>query len=326
MATENARFFHFISNEIRQEHLLFKHVTPASVMEKPIQPDTVIITTTTESRVFNGEILAITYDDERFPINYQNVLEFFRLLKIMIETGRKALRSVMIGLDPGFKHTGVAIFINGIIIEAITLPTNEIDIEKHIFMILNHAHKNQATDEPCHVTIKIGNGNPVEMQKIVNVLQYSEMPMAFELQVVDEKRSNTDFIIQDSSFIKISGIHARAAINIALRDGTPASIDKHPDGHQLVCHDDGKLVGAGLEARLRDGKRRDMFSKKYLHTIQDESRKITIHDDTIAGGISIDETLATKVLLGKLTLQEAINQQKERMKKNGSISTNRETI
>ncbi len=280
-------------------------MAPNAIVEKRTHRDALVITTTAESSLLHGDILSITYDEQQYPITPQNVLEFFHLLKILIETGQKEFKNATIGIDPGFKHTGIAVFINGIIIEAVSLQSNDVDITKQVQTILNHVNINQAKDSPCHIVIKVGNGNFVEMQKVINLLLNHEMPMAFELQIVDEKCSNTDFVIQDSSFIKLSGKHARAAINIALRDGT--------------------RVDEGVDLKEGNGMRREGFSRKYVRMVQDESRKITIHDDSVAGGISIDETLATKVLLGKLTLMEAINKQKEGQKRNGSTSTNRET-
>ncbi|MHA1715197.1 MAG: hypothetical protein ACTSXP_06110, partial [Promethearchaeota archaeon] len=93
---------------------------------------------------------------------------------------------------------------------------------------------------------------------------------------------NSRFVIKESNFIKINK-DARAAINIALRKGSEIKIK---DGKKFNCN--------------------FSFTRKQVKQIQNESRKLSGHL------LSIDKSLATKVLLGKMSLNEAIFIQKKR--------------
>jgi len=122
------------------------------------------------------------------------------------------------------------------------------------------------------------------MKKVVDLVLKMHDNFPMDIKIVNESHSNTDFIINNSNFIKISD-HAKAAINIALRDGL------------------------SLEQLKQQGefpKNPDTFSKKQLRNIQAESRASSGEER-----ITIDQRLATKVLLGQLSLQDAIGLYKD---------------
>lgn len=202
------------------------------------------------------------------------------MFKIIVDTGIEECKSIAIGIDPGFKHTGMSLFINGTFVEAKIIPTSNSKIKNFISLALSTGLQNFSSNILPIAKINIGNGNPVEMQKVLDIISSMEIDDAIQVQIVDESNSNTDYVIQKSNFIKI-GDHARAAINIALRNGE--TIDQF------------KEHGAFPKSPAD-------FSRKQLKNVQAESRAISGERS-----ITIDQKLATKVLLGKLTLQDAIS-------------------
>nr|MDO8087544.1 hypothetical protein [Candidatus Sigynarchaeum springense] len=253
---------------------------PADVDKRKSPRDAVIITTSSEVTSLPDELLILSYDDERYPLNEINVQAFYHMFRILMDTGIDECSQIDIGIDPGFKHTGLALFLNGTFVEATIIPTNEARIKEFLGMAINTGLHNCKEDVMPSIRVKVGNGSPVEMQKVVVLLLEMQHRYPIEILIVNESHSNTDFIINESNFIKI-GDHARAAINIALRDGM------------------------GLEQAKQSGEfpavKSKNITKKQVKSIQAESRVASGEE-----GITIDQKLATKVLLGKMSLQEAI--------------------
>ncbi|MEX2680263.1 MAG: hypothetical protein Q6373_001565 [Candidatus Sigynarchaeota archaeon] len=239
-----------------------------------------IITTSSEVAALPDELLILSYDEDRYPLNEPNVQAFYHMFRILMDTGIDECSQIDIGIDPGFKHTGLALFLNGTFVEATIIPTSEARIKEFLGMAINTGLHNCKEDTIPSIRVKVGNGSPVEMHKVIGLLSRLKQSYPIEILIVNESHSNTDFIINESNFIKI-GDHARAAINIALRDGT------------------------GLEQARLNGEYPSIGSKsitkKQVKSVQAESRVASGGE-----GITIDQKLATKVLLGKMSLQEAI--------------------
>jgi len=273
-----------LSKNLVSDRFKFTHVSPSALANKEIRSrDEVIITTGSEALVLadiEDSVLLLSFDDAMYPLSEGNIGNFYRMFRIIMDTQIRECKSITIGIDPGFKHTGMSLFINGTFIEATIVPTSESKIKDFISTAIATALQNFSGATIPLAKIRIGNGNSVETQKVLDIISSMDINPAFEVQIVDESNSNTDYFIQKSNFIKI-GDHARAAINIALRDGETIEQLKEHGAFPKPAGD---------------------FSRKQLKNIQAESR--TISGDS---GITIDQKLATKVLLGKLTLQDAIS-------------------
>ena len=277
-----------MSKNLANEGFKFTHVAPATLINKKLRSkDEVIITTGSEAKVLadiEDTALVLSFDDDLYPLSEENIGNFYRMFRILMDTGIKECTSIAIGIDPGFKHTGMSLFINGTFVEAAIIPTSASKIKEFISMALSTALQNNFSNSILPIAkIRIGNGNPVEMQKVLDIISSMGIDATIEVQIVDEANSNTDYIIQKSNFIKI-GDHAKAAINIALRDGE--TLDQLKEHGELPIPVD--------------------FSKKQLKNVQAESRAISGESS-----ITIDQKLATKVLLGKLSLQDAISLYKD---------------
>jgi hypothetical protein len=266
----------------------FTHVAPVTLVNKKVRSkDEVIITTSSEAPALaniEDTVLVLSFDDDLYPLSEPNIANFYRMFRILMDTGIKECKSIAIGIDPGFKHTGLSLFINGTFVEATIIPTSDAKIKEFISMALSTALQNNLSSAILPLAkIRVGNGNLVEMQKVLDIISTMGIDDAIEIKIVDEANSNTDYVIQKSSFIKI-GDHARAAINIALRDGE--TLDK--------------LKEHGYLEKTTE------FSKKQLRNVQAESRAISGES-----GITIDQKLATEVLLGTISLQDAISLYKD---------------
>jgi hypothetical protein len=270
VATENAKFFHFISKELARDRFKFNHLRPSDVDRHKCPRDTVIITTSSEVACLPQELFILSYDEGQYPLNEQNVQNFYHMFRILMDTGIDDCNQIDIGIDPGFKHTGLALFLNGTFIEATVIPTSDARIMEFLGMAITTGLHSCKGNEMPSIRVKIGNGSPVDMHKVIGLLLKMQQDYAIEILIVDESRSNTEFVIKESSLIKI-GDHARAAVNIALRDGTDLEqARKSPD--------------------FQVGTRKSITKKQV---------------------ITIDQRLATQVLLGKMSLQEAIDLYKQ---------------
>ncbi len=280
VATENAKFFHYISKELARDKFKFNHVRPLDVDRRSCPRDAVIITTSSEVTALPDELLILSYDEGQYPLNEPNVQAFYHMFRILMDTGIDECSQVDIGIDPGYKHTGLALFLNGTFVEATIIPTNESMIKDFLGMAITTGLHNCKEGAMPSIRVKIGNGNLVEMHKVVGLLLKMQEDYAIEILIVNESHSNTDLIIKESSFIKV-GDHARAAINIALRDGLALDQVRKSGEYPAV--------------------EKKGITKKQVKNIQAESRVVSGEE-----GITIDQKLATKVLLGKMSLQEAI--------------------
>ncbi len=227
------------------------------------------------------ELLILSYDEGQYPLNEENVLDFYHMFRILMDTGIDECSQIDVGIDPGSKHTGLSLFLNGTFVEATVIPTNDVTrIKEFLGMAITTGLHNCKENVMPSIRVKVGNGSPVEMHKVVTLLLRMQQDHAIEILIVDESHSNTDFVIKESSFIKI-GDHARAAVNIALREGISLEQARKSPDYQ-----------AGMGKSITKGQ---------VKNVQTESR-LASGDE----GITIDQRLATKVLLGKMSLQEAI--------------------
>ncbi|MHA1683125.1 MAG: hypothetical protein ACTSUE_19455 [Promethearchaeota archaeon] len=266
----------------------FRHTTPSAFNEELHESKNLTcITTWTESRhIVATDSVVFSFDETKYPINQEKIHDFFLMLKIWIDTGKTQCKTILMGLDPGSKKTGIALFLDGIFIEASTIQTglNLERIEKIIRRLIElYSSPDDAVSKP-ETIVKIGDGDYLDMKTILNSIESIIKEFDLHVYIVDEFKTNSTFRIQESSFIKISP-DERAAINIALRDGT--------------------LLHEYHDPRTGTG-----FSKKQVKKIQHESRNVSSHDGT--EHVSIDRFLATRVLLGKITMQDAIKMQKNR--------------
>jgi hypothetical protein len=284
VATENAKFFYFISKELARDIFRFNHFRPAEIDRKRCPSDTVVITTSSEVASLPPELLILSYDEGRYPLNEPNVQNFYHMFRILMDTGIDECSQIDVGIDPGSKHTGLALFLNGTFVEATIINGTFIEatarIKEFLAMAITTGLQNCKENTMPSIRVKIGNGSPVEMHKVVGLLLKMQQSYAIEILLVDESHSNTDFVIKESRFIKI-GDHARAAVNIALREGMSLEQARKTPDYQ-----------AGTKKSIK---------KKQVKNVQAESRVASGED-----GITIDQKLATKVLLGKMSLQEAI--------------------
>jgi hypothetical protein len=253
----------------------------------------VLITTAAERVSLPENALILCYDQDRYPVSSEHVHSFYRLFRYIMDTGENECNDVSIGIDPGSKHVGFAVFVNERLVEATSVPSTEDSVKKYLDSVLNAFSINVGGGFTVQVHAHVGYGNPAEFVKIVNLLLKLNR-QDLDIQVVDEFQSNSDYIIKDSNFIKIS-THARAAVNIALRPGT------------IVDKDTNLFKFTSLNV-----------TKKQLRQLQQESRAVA---SDIGEPITIDSQLATEVLFGTLTLEEAIKMQARKGKKEGSPST-----
>lgn len=290
VATEDPRLFYFLSKKLNEEGFAFHHVSPKMVQNELISTEQIVLTTFSESVDIPKGPITLTYDDVKFPVNKENIENFFYLFKIWIETGRDKFDEVVIGIDPGHKHTGIALFINKALITVATIPTGNVKITKFLNHLLEDVLNQGLKDYPVNIKMKIGNGNPIEMKKLVSLLLGEEIfsKYKFDMEIVDEFQTNTPYRISRSKFMKIGGKDEIAAINIGLRQGKQLSVENFEGDNNKI-------------------------TRKQLKSIQDESRKFTKNTNE---SFSINEKLATKVLLGKLSLPEAIKMQKLAKKRN----------
>mgnify|MGYP006288594375 FL=1 len=279
IATENAKFFHFISRLFRKERIKFEHILPIEIEPKEDHREVMVITTQQEANQIPSKYFILSFDDGKYKIQEQNIEIFFHMIKTVLDTGDISWNKITIGIDPGFKNTGFAFFLNNQIVEAVKVPSNKQRIKGYINRLFNSFLSNHEGEELPDTIIKIGSGNVVDLRKILNIILPLNEGNLFAIEIVNEFHSNKDYIIEESNFIKLSS-HARAAINIALRNGVP------------------------LEEYLNEnGKEPYQFSKKQVRKMQHESRKLT---NKQSENITIGKELATKVLLGRMSLEKAI--------------------
>lgn len=279
VVSDNPRFFHALAKELKLRRIKFRHLSPEQASADHGGRDKLIIITARESMVFSTDTLVISFDDDEYEINDANMKKFVRMAKIILDTGKDECHDVTIGIDPGFKRTGVAQFVNGVLVDAAAMPTDKGRLESYIeeAMTLDLMSCRREGARRPTISIKIGGGEPVELKKVLDITWDLKDRGENEILVfiVDEFQTNR-IIFEDSNFIKISK-HAKAAINIALRDG--------------------------IELAERDAEGTIKFTNKQVRQVQDQSRKLD------GGKITIRRKLATKVLLGLMTLQEALHQQ-----------------
>ncbi|MHA1847885.1 MAG: hypothetical protein ACTSYS_16915 [Promethearchaeota archaeon] len=265
---------------LNNNDIKFHHVRPSSLNPRVLPGEEVIITTWSELQSIQVDGTIFSFDDKKFTTNDAKVEKFFKMIKIWLNTGKEAFKSITIGIDPGFKKTGVAIFINNTYIEAKTILTDETLLNKYIRTFIDSINEKDENFPPM-MKIKIGNGNQIEINKIISFLREITDEFNFEIEIVDEFQTNSTSSIENSKFIKISP-DERAAINIALRKGTPLSQYKK------------KLYKSN-------------FSKKQVKNMQNESRKMS---SSKSPSVTINHELAWKVLMGKISLKEALEIQK----------------
>ncbi|MBN2152837.1 MAG: hypothetical protein JW839_15405 [Candidatus Lokiarchaeota archaeon] len=253
---------------------------PFEVDRRKCPRDAIIITTSSEVSLLPSELLILSYDEGRYPLTEQNVQAFYHMFRILMDTGIDECSQIDVGIDPGSKYTGLALFLNGTFVEATIIPTSGVRINEFLGTGIATGVRNCKDGSMPAIRVKVGNGSPVEMHKVVGLLLIMQKDYPIEVLIVNESHSNSDLIIKESSFIKV-GDHARAAINIALREGV--SLDQ--------------LTKAGEYPVVE----KKGIKKKQVKNVQAESRVVSGDE-----GITIDQRLATKVLLGKMSLQEAI--------------------
>ncbi|MFX0099151.1 MAG: hypothetical protein ACFFCS_06175 [Candidatus Hodarchaeota archaeon] len=271
---------------MNDEGFSFRHVSPKNIRKDLASSEQIVLTKYSESSEIPKGPITLTFDDVKYAITKENVQNFFYLFKVWIETGREKFDNVVIGIDPGYKNTGIALFINNALIEAATIPTMDDKIMKFIDNFLKDLLKKHSENDTVPIKVKIGNGIPIEMKKVISLLLGMNIfqKLDLNLEVVDEFQTNTPYLIRKSKFMKI-GKDQIAAINIGLRQGKHLSVENFEGNNNKV-------------------------TRKQVKNIQDESRRLTNES------LSISEGLATKVLLGKLSLPEAIQMQKSLRKSN----------
>ncbi|MBD3188306.1 hypothetical protein GF325_15835 [Candidatus Bathyarchaeota archaeon] len=305
MATENAKFFHLMSKELGRAGIKFKHVQPAKVSRySNMKLSTIaIITTWTELQELPRQIVAFSFDDTRYPFSEEKIRQFFEMLRVWIDTGIKSCSSVLVGVDPGSKKMGLAFFLDDTFIDATTIPSNckvmaSVLQEKLSAYCMKGEDGEVEEERPNHggndapkIMIKVGDGNYLELVRTLNCLKIfgDSFNVPFKIEMVNEFRSNSYFIIDESRFINF-GMDARAAINIALREGVPIELYHH-----------------STERRFP--------TRKQVRKVQHESRKLSKKENE---NIAINHSLATKVLLGKITMKDAIGLHKDQHKKTGT--------
>ncbi|MHA1370454.1 MAG: hypothetical protein ACTSRA_12140, partial [Promethearchaeota archaeon] len=242
-----------------------------------------VITTLSEATLLPEDSMIFSFDDNKYEINELNIHNYLNMVRLVLSTEFNNCNKLIVGIDPGFKRTGLAFFINKILVEALSISTDPAVFANCVNSILSSIKIPEKYNSlKPKLVFKVGNGNQIEMRRIISFICDLNIDIPFHVEVVDEFQTNSRFVIKESNFIKINK-DARAAINIALRKGSEIKIK---DGKKFNCN--------------------FSFTRKQVKQIQNESRKLSGHL------LSIDKSLATKVLLGKMSLNEAIFIQKKR--------------
>nr|MDO8114746.1 hypothetical protein [Candidatus Sigynarchaeota archaeon] len=139
MATENAKFFYFLSKELTSDGFKFMHVSPKKFDRKLHSRDEIIITTGSEGPnlpELPDDVVILSYDDTQYPLSEKNVQNFYRMFRILMDSGIEECNRIDIGVDPGFKHTGLALFVNNTFVEATIIPTSDARIKDFLEMAI----------------------------------------------------------------------------------------------------------------------------------------------------------------------------------------------
>ena len=162
--------------------------------------------------------------------------------------GRKRFHKIVVGIDPGPKP-GVAVVGDGLIVEEMQL--SKVDLVKETVDGIYEGY------EPERFLIRVGNGDVVNRNRIVNSLVEE-----YTVEIVDERNTSNSITNRDAESAK------------------------------TIAFSRGNIVKRKLNTILRDG---------HLREIQRRSRIES------KGMITISKSLARRVLLGEITMEEAIN-------------------
>ena len=202
---------------------------------------------------YSGDVDVVVSDAPRnFNAIVANDAKIIARRVISYLYGRKRFHKMIVGIDPGPKP-GIAVVGDGLIVEEMQL--SNMDIIKDAVDEIYKGYK------PEKFLIKIGNGDVVNRNRIVNLLvDY------YTVEIVDERNTSNSITNRD----------VESAKNIAFSNGN--------------------VVRKKLNTVLRDG---------HIREIQRRSRIES------KGMITISRDLARKVLLGEITMEEAINMARE---------------
>ncbi len=186
---------------------------------------------------FNGPILS---DVERsFPAIVIHDEETALRRVIPYKYGRKRFQRIIVGIDPGPKP-GIAVVGDGYVVEKMQL-SNTASVRKTI----DNINKGYS---PAKITIRVGNGDIVNRNKIVNSLVDS-----YDIELVNEKNTTTTITNRDPeaakniAFSRGKRIHGK--INTIIREGYLRDIQRksriESEGRITISRELAKKVAMG---------------------------------------------------------------------------------
>lgn len=267
LLTRNMRFFYAFHRFLKE------HNIPVKVRKNSqyLSPRARVVFTTREElpRVPPGKkVIAATPPFTK--AEFTNMIREF----LLFQNGIEAVDLCKIGIDPGSKNVGVAIFADETLVEGKTLRPNQI---RAFFEDLF------AFYEAREYLVKIGLTRAWFFNLIASEILAAGPPPGTRFQRVDERATTRpkNNLFLDKYFSKTPD--TIAAILIATK----------PSDHEIIS-------ASNLEAIIQAERTKSQWKKGEIKTIQKLSRTFT------DGRFTISRALAKQVLAGDLSLQEAL--------------------
>ncbi|MHA1730410.1 MAG: hypothetical protein ACTSU5_00615 [Promethearchaeota archaeon] len=208
--------------------------------------------------------------------SYERMFRAYQLITNQIDR----IGVCVVGVDPGLKHTGVAVFADETFIEGKTVQLAELgEFFSGIFRFYT----------PGRFLVKFGGGQPSYLKWVLRAISSAGTRDDVYFQRVDEESTTKRSVAFLGELQGNFGPDTLAAIHIALKDSTEVEIP-------LAALKD-------LLAREGGG---SSFTRGEVKSIQQMSREVS------GGSITISSRLARRVLDGELSLREAVERQKKR--------------
>ncbi|GAB4316467.1 MAG: hypothetical protein Kow0069_18690 [Promethearchaeota archaeon] len=274
--TSRSRLLYRILKEARSRGLRLKVVSSPSEISTN---DGVVFTSDEEAHLVPHGKVVLTIPSNPSDKDVNQLFRSWWLVAFRVEK----VKTCTVGVDPGSKRTGTAIFVDDNLLEAEVLPTMKLT---EFFEDLFSSFK------PEVFVVKVGKTSRRHVATVVSAALVSDPPKNSYFVEVDEtstsRASGSDDLNGEGSAARKLGGDARAAALIALR----------PPRGELVPFNDARALEFVEESRRR-------FSKGEVKSIQRASR------DLSGGRLSIPRELALSVLRGEKSLEEALKEHEE---------------
>ena len=211
--TDDLNFFYLVNKELNRLKIKFKILNVGNKI--PRIPNSLILTTQEEVTKFearyksNVNILPYS-DDEIFSHYIIRVLAASRVSPIMLQYSE-----LTFSIDPGSKHLGLAVFLDGFYLNSHTLYSDD-DLLTKIEIYINIFQN--VTQKPLSLIFKFGSGIlSLNFWVLEKIYQKFKKKKSIKFFLIDESKSSK-FKIYTQDKKRIPS-HEASALIIALRKG-----------------------------------------------------------------------------------------------------------